>query len=575
MLKVHFSKKVIFGFAIALGLLTWLAIYSYRNTRQLISSSQWVAHTHDVLYHAEQVLAVASNIEIGQRGYALTGNKRFLEPYNSAKNSIHDHYETLQNLTRDNEMQQKHLQNLGAAIDELLLFSSSAIDAREQSFDKALAINATLQGKETMDKVRQIISSFENEEKILLRKRIQDNEAHISSLNFSFISLLVAAGIILVIVFYLMNINLSQTIRAQQKVKKASEEINDLYDNAPCGYHSLDEHGRFVNINKTLLQWLGYSDRNELIGKLSFQDVITSSDLPLFEMNFPLLRQNGSVSDLEFNLKRKDGTDFPVILSAAAIFDENGKFVKSRSTTFDNSSRKQADIRIKELNKELEAFTYSVSHDLRAPLRSIDGYAKVLEEDFAPKLDDEGKRVVKVIMNNAKRMGQLIDDLLDFARLGRKDVARAYTDMTPLVKAVAGELVQQENGRKINIDVKSLHPALVDTEMIRQVWTNLISNAIKYTGKNPESLIEISSFNQGEEVCYQVKDNGVGFDMQYVNKLFGVFQRLHKIQEFAGTGVGLAIVKRIVNRHHGKVWAEGVINQGAIFYFSIPSNGKQ
>jgi PAS domain S-box-containing protein len=575
MLKFNLNGKILVGFSLALGILVWLAVYSYNGTVKLISSSQWVAHTQDVLYHAEQVLAVASNIELGQRGYTLTGNAKFLEPYNQAKSAIRNHYDSVWSLTSDNPVQHERLKELDSAIDELLLFSSSAIEARTVSFQEAQQINATVRGKLAMDRIRLMISMFQMEEKNLLRIRTRQNEADIANFNLSFISLLVVTAIIILFVFYTISMNLKIRTESEKQLKIASENIKDLYENAPCGYHSIDSHGVFVDINRTLLTWLGYRDRQDVIGKLKFNDVIAASDLKNFDEHYPLFKKQGFIKDLEFNLKRKDGSSFPVILSSTAIYDEDGNFVKSRSNTFDNSARKEAEIRIKELNKELEAFTYSVSHDLRAPLRSIDGYARVLQEDYTEKLDQEGKRVINVIMNNAQRMGKLIDDLLDFARLGRKEAARSNTDMTPLVQNIAGELAQQERGRKIDIVVKPLHPAKVDNEMIRQVWINLISNAIKYTGKKEEAKIEISSFDKGDEVCFQIRDNGVGFDMQYSDKLFGVFQRLHKMQEFSGTGVGLAIVKRIISQHKGQVWAEGTLNQGAAFYFSIPSNGKQ
>jgi PAS domain S-box-containing protein len=571
MLRIYLTKRILIGFSLAAITLACLIIYAYQSTRELISSSKWVAHTHDVLYHAEQVLAVACNIEIGQRGYALTGKTQFLEPYNKARMEIDDHYRQLLRLTMDNRDQQGKLELLGSHLDDLLLFSSSAIQARKDNFETAQMLNASLQGKVTLDKIRTLIAEFQGEEKRLLALRTAENENHIVKFNLGFVSLLSVSAIILGIVFMLSNANLKTRIQSEERVRQISLEIKDLYDNAPCGYHSLNPEGIFVDINTTLVKWLGYNDKNEILGKINFADVLSESDKPVFQQNYPLLGETGSVHDVEFCFKRKDGSLMPVILSSIAIYNEKGEFIKSRSNTFDNSVRKKAEIKVQELNHELEAFTYSVSHDLRAPLRSIDGYARILKEDYFEKLDDEGKRIIGVIMNNAKRMGQLIDDLLDFARLGRKDVARQRIDMTKMVENIADELIQNEPGRKIDVKVSSLHSAPVDVDMIRQVWVNLLSNAIKYTGKTLNSTIEISSESKTGEIQYMVKDNGVGFDMQYVGKLFGVFQRLHKMQDFTGTGVGLAIVKRIIDRHEGRVWAEGEINKGAKFYFTIPN----
>ncbi len=260
-----------------------------------------------------------------------------------------------------------------------------------------------------------------------------------------------------------------------------------------------------------------------------------------------------------------------VIVNATAIKDKNGNFRKSRSTAFNITDRHLAQEKVIEANKELEAFTYSVSHDLRAPLRSIDGYSKILQEDYSSTLDREANRLLQIIRNNAHRMGHLIDDLLDFSRMGRKELDRTIVDMNALVGHVRQELVSQEVNRKIEFTVKPLKEVQGDLSMMRQVWINLISNALKYSRKQQVSRIEIGCKNEDHHIVYYIQDNGVGFDMKYSDKLFGVFQRLHKIEEFDGTGVGLALVHRIVLRHGGKIWAEAHLNEGATFFFFIPS----
>jgi signal transduction histidine kinase len=218
-------------------------------------------------------------------------------------------------------------------------------------------------------------------------------------------------------------------------------------------------------------------------------------------------------------------------------------------------------------NKELESFSYSVSHDLRAPLRAVDGYARMLEEDYGGKLDDEGRRLLGVVRDASVRMGQLIDDLLAFSRLGRQEPQRRPLDMTALAREVAGEL----NGAGLaRVEIAALPAASADAALLRQVWVNLVGNALKYSGKRPDARIEIGGREAEGEYAYWVRDNGVGFDPRYADKLFGVFQRLHRAEEFPGTGVGLAIVQRVVTRHGGRVWAESVLGEGACFYFSLP-----
>lgn len=231
-------------------------------------------------------------------------------------------------------------------------------------------------------------------------------------------------------------------------------------------------------------------------------------------------------------------------------------------------SRLIAEEKIRVVNQELEAFTYSVSHDLRAPLRSIRGFTEVLQEEFGTVLGKEGNRLLNIVMRNASRMGQLIDDLLDFSRLGRKTLTFSKIQIHQLVTEIIQELTVHEP-RNVKWEILHMNDIRADANMMRQVWTNLISNALKYTKKVDVPIIEIGSFPKYGTTVYYVKDNGVGFDMKYSDKLFKVFQRLHNNQEFEGTGVGLALVQRIISKHNGKIWAEARVNEGASFFFYL------
>ncbi|MFI5161934.1 MAG: ATP-binding protein [Sphingobacteriales bacterium] len=233
---------------------------------------------------------------------------------------------------------------------------------------------------------------------------------------------------------------------------------------------------------------------------------------------------------------------------------------------------KERTVQLELVNKELEAFSYSVSHDLRTPLRAINGYSIMLKEDYEAKLDSEGKRIIGNVITNARMMGQLIDDLLAFSRLGKKELVKAKIDMQLLAINVVNELLQNDTELNYHINIGLLPPAEADHGMIKQVLINLLNNAIKYSSKNAHPEIELGARDEETRIIYYVKDNGVGFDMAYAGKLFGVFQRLHSQEEFEGTGVGLALVKRIIDKHKGEVWAEGEENIGATFYFSLPKN---
>ncbi len=219
--------------------------------------------------------------------------------------------------------------------------------------------------------------------------------------------------------------------------------------------------------------------------------------------------------------------------------------------------------------KEQEAFSYSVSHDLRAPLRALSGYSRIIKEDYDSVLDDEAKRLLGNIQHNSERMGVLIDDLLSFSKLGKKEIKKSTIDTEALVKNV---LLEINTNNKATVHINRLPTVMGDYSLLYQVWTNLISNAVKYSGKKDKPEISIDASISENEVTYLIRDNGVGFDMAYYNKLFGVFQRLHDSSDFEGTGIGLAIVNRIVTKHGGRVWAEGKLNEGSTFYFTLPKS---
>jgi light-regulated signal transduction histidine kinase (bacteriophytochrome) len=237
-------------------------------------------------------------------------------------------------------------------------------------------------------------------------------------------------------------------------------------------------------------------------------------------------------------------------------------------------------VQFQEANKELESFSYTVSHDLRAPLRLISGFVDLFLKEDGPNTDEAGQRYLKVISELVKQAGDLIDDLLDFSRMGRVEMSRMIINMDPIVEEVLKRVDTDTQGRKIVWQIESLPEVQADPSMLKIVWQNLIANAIKYTRTREEAVIQIGSTSNLKEHIFFVRDNGVGFDMQHVDKLFGVFRRLHNAEEFEGTGIGLANVRRIIHRHSGHTWAEGKVGSGATFYFSLPKqtderrNGK-
>jgi len=312
---------------------------------------------------------------------------------------------------------------------------------------------------------------------------------------------------------------------------------------------------------------------------------------------------SGKIWKGELKNKAKDGTIYWVDTTIVPFLDEKARPYQYVAIRADITRRKQTeeeikmlneqlekrvnerteelvianrDLRIageqfKEVNKELESFSYSVSHDLRAPLRAVHGYTEMLKTNLETQPDPEAHRLMNNIMSNAKKMGQLIDDLLNFARIGRKELVKMNLQMQPMVTEICSGLKNEQGDRNIEFHIGELLPAQADSITIKYVWMNLISNAIKYSQFKDKPVIEIGSEIKGNEIIYHIKDNGAGFDMRYADKLFGVFQRLHSDREFEGTGVGLALVQRIILKHGGRVWAEGQVNKGAIFYFTLNS----
>lgn len=294
-----------------------------------------------------------------------------------------------------------------------------------------------------------------------------------------------------------------------------------------------------------------------------------------------------------FRLRRCDGEWRDILSRGIPLLDSDGSLREWVGVGVDITERKRAETAILQLNgeleqrvqartneleaanRELEAFSYSVSHDLRAPLRAIDGFSKILIADYGASLPADAAEYLTDIRSNARVMGQLVDDLLAFSRLGRQQVARQPIRTADLVQSCVDASTAQEDDRVIEIRIGSLPDCWADPALLRQVWLNLISNAVKYTSRRTRSVIDIGCLDAGEKdvQTYFIKDNGVGFDMRYAHKLFGVFQRLHRAEDYEGTGVGLATVQRVIQRHGGRIWAEAAPDLGATFYFSLPVQG--
>lgn len=365
-------------------------------------------------------------------------------------------------------------------------------------------------------------------------------------------------------------------------LSQANSLLQALMDHMPDHIYFKDTQSRFIRNSRSQALSLGLRDPAETIGKTDFDFFPHAAKAYAEEQE--VMRSGKPLVDFEEWVVWPDGKETWVSTTKVPLRNSDGETIGIFGISRDITERKKAEQYIRQLNadlekqaaqlqaanKELEAFSYSVSHDLRAPLRAIDGYTRILVEDYEAKFDEEGKRICGIISAEARRMGQLIDDLLSFSRLGRKQMYTSRIDMRSMVESAFEELIKEEDRERIDLRIGKLPPVKGDSSLIRQVWVNLLSNAIKFSSKKERAVIEVGSKQTPEENIYFVRDNGAGFDMEYANKLFGVFQRLHGESEFEGTGVGLAIVQRIIRRHGGQVWAEGEVDRGATFYFALP-----
>lgn len=374
---------------------------------------------------------------------------------------------------------------------------------------------------------------------------------------------------------------------AQQRLEESLKEIADYKYalNRSSIVAITDEKGIITYANDNFCKVSQYSF-NELVG--SKHSIVNSGYHPqeFFKHMWQTIG-DGKVWKGEVRNQRKDGSFYWVNTTIVPFINKEGRPYQYLAIRTDITEKKNAEDELNRLNeeleqrvlnrtqqleavnKELEAFSYSVSHDLRSPLRAVSGYAKILLEDYEQSLDEEGRRLLGRVIHNAGMMGQLIDDLLRFSRLGRKGLAITGVNMQQLVKDCIAEILVV-HGAEYNIQAGNIYSCMGDESLLKQVWLNLLSNAVKYSGKNPHPCVTIGSRLETGKIIYYVTDNGVGFDMQYAHKLFNIFQRLHRNDEFEGTGVGLALVKKIINKHDGDVWAEAALGKGATFYFSVP-----
>lgn len=568
-----------------------------------------------LLSRANDVLGSMIDAETGQRGFSLTGDEALLEPYLAVRDRVTGQLEELRQLSLHHTAH-AHLDRVAPLVEaKLAELAQIILLRRQQNLSAVVALVVGDQGKRVMDSIRAEMAAFIKSEEASLAER--DGQLQ-STMRRLFVMIVMASALALLCAVgfaYLLyrdtrhrlkNLVHLETQRRLELQTTANEQLRV----ANTTLQRSEENLRF---HEALLRETGQIAK---VGGWSF-DVTTGAGywtdevarihdldpgLPVTqEMGLtyyrPASRQvieaalhqavhHGTPYDLELEITSASGVHKWVRTIAHPV-TEHGKVVRLRGSFQDISDRKRAEAQIRQLNaeleqrvldrtaqlaaanEELEAFSYSVSHDLRTPLRAVDGFSQAVLEDFGPQLPEEGHRYLQTIRTAARQMGTLIDDLLAFAQLSRLELSKRPIATTQLVRDVLDGLGSPWPGRHVDLLLGELPDSPADPALLKQVWVNLLSNALKYTRKRAEAQIEIGCVQTDGLDTFFVRDNGCGFDMAHGDKLFGVFQRLHRAEDYEGTGVGLAIVHRIVQRHGGRVWADAAIDRGATFYFTL------
>ena len=570
-------------FGVAMTLLGTVAIISYGSINGLLERIRWVEHSYQVRVEFEEVMDVYNQARSNWRAYILDDQPAGAAAFQRMAASLPAQVSDVVELTLDNPAQQARIGALRTLIGNDITALSTGL-ARRQREGPAASAEVFASVSLDVTQANALAAEFRAAEGALLRARQEESRASTRSTVSVIIAGTIAGLALLCYAVWILKRHNDQRTRSVQQLARTNAFLDSLFENIPNMLFVKDAAElRFVRFNRAGEELLGIG-RDELIGKTDL-DLFPPSEAEAFRARDRAVLAGGQLVDIpeETIHTRHHG---PRILHTMKIpvRDAAGTAQYLLGISQDITERRRADEEILSLNaslrrqterleaanKELESFSYSVSHDLRAPLRAIDGFALMLHEDYGERLDAEGIRFLEVIRGNARRMGDLIDDLLNLSRLGRLDLSRAETDMDALVGEVVRELLSHHEGRRPRIEIGALPAAFADRVLLRQVWFNLISNAIKYSGKAADPVIEIQGHRGSAECVYSVRDNGAGFSMEYYDKLFGVFQRLHRADEYSGTGVGLAIVQRLVARHGGRVWAQGEVGHGAEFFFTLP-----
>lgn len=573
------QRKVLFGFAVALACMAAIAWVAHYSVAAFEENTRWVEHTHQVLTEIEILDSDIADLQSRLRGYAITGDEQQLDAYAELTKSLTRAAAALDVLTADNPEQQRRLEEAGQIIETYLGYTRHVIEARQQQgFEGARAIILSNEGERFRRQSATLLNAMRATEDRLLGERRSRAERSSRLADAVIVGGTVFAVLAIALAALAIRRDLMGRRRAEEALRRSQLELDRFFTLSPDFLTIAGNDGYFKRVSSSVAEILGWTSE-EFVTRPYIDLVHPDDRVATLEEVRRQLERGEKVMRFENRYRHKDGTWR--VLSWRSVPTSDGLMYGAAR---DVTEWKRVDDQIRQLNsdlqerarqielanKELEAFSYTVSHDLRAPLRHIEGYIELLQQELAKGVTDDATTFLQTIARSAAKMNTLIDELLAFSKMGRMAMQQNVLDIGEIVADVRRDLELATRGRNIVWQVGSLPPVRGDRAMIRQVLANLLGNAVKYTRPRDPATIQVGA--AGEEngraiIC--VKDNGVGFEMKYATKLFGVFQRLHREKDFEGTGIGLANVHRIVTRHGGRIWAEAKPNEGAAFYFTL------
>jgi signal transduction histidine kinase len=487
------TKRTLRGFLGAIIVILVLSGMYVFSTLGFVDASRQAARSRNIIFRLEQLISSLKDIETGQRGYILTHDRAFLEPYYQGITRVPQHIQVLDTLKNQAPRLNQTYSRLQMLVQRRIDFLTKGVQFIEKGNDSAaLALIRSGEGKATMDQIRSVIDQLQQQEIAVLSELTRSVEV-------------ISVRVILLLI------------------------------------------GSVISVSVVLL-FATFRIRRDLKEKQALEFLLNESNQQLQQSNLDLLSSNEEFQSSNIEL--------------VAMNEKIARYTVEL--------RQQASA-LEQSNKELEFFSYSVSHDLRSPLRAITGYGLILQDEYKSQLPKEASDLVGIIIESAYTLGQLIDGLLEFSRLGRQAIRKMEVNMKQLVEPLWQEIIATlPKEKNVHIHIQCDEKVFGDPQLLKQVWRNLLNNAIKFTSHLAEPQIQIGCFEAKEQQAFFIKDNGIGFKNEYSSQVFEIFKKLNKEEEYEGTGIGLAIVQRIIEAHGGRVWAEAQVNKGATFYFSLP-----